>query len=86
MFDTFLIYFFLSTVGGKILASPYTLTLYYNIKEVVLANYRQLDLLYPMKFVISNHHAHVDFLVQQLSLKGIPVQCFDLRMFDIMFT
>ena len=41
MFDTFLIYFFLSTVGGKILASPYTLTLYYNIKEVVLANYRQ---------------------------------------------
>ena len=62
MFDTFIIYFFLSTVGGKIFASPYTLTLYYNIKELVLANYRQLDSLYPMKFVISNHHAHVDFL------------------------
>ena len=39
-----------------------------------------------MKFVISNHLARVDFLVKQLSLKGIPVKGFGLRMLDAMFT
>ena len=39
-----------------------------------------------MKFVISNHHVRGEFIVFQLSLKGIPVQCFGLRMLDTMFT